>query len=144
MLIRRLRECCAEYSINHTGIFNAKIYFASYMCIKGTIFMKLHMFDILDFMEFVQVCVIARARRRFSPGSVMQPCQLLQKTCVRYASPGFQLRLVKEPRLSISIVIRILSSDTDTLFVSSTNSIQIVRRQCCLTRYASPGFRLRR
>ena len=38
--------------------------------------------------------------------------------------------LDKAPRLSISIVICILSSDT--LFVSSTNSIQIVRRQCCL------------
>ena len=36
--------------------------------------------------------------------------------------------LDKAPRLSISIVIWILSS----LFVSSTNSIQIVRRQCCL------------
>ena len=36
----------------------------------------------------------------------------------------------KAPRLSISIVIWILSSD---IFVSSTNSIQIVRRQCCLT-----------
>ena len=47
-------------------------------------------------------------------------------------------RLDKAPRLSISIVIWILSSDTDwywywySLFVSSTNSIQIVRRQCCL------------
>ena len=38
--------------------------------------------------------------------------------------------LDKAHRLSISIVIWILSSDT--LFVSSTNSIQIVRRQCCL------------
>ena len=36
----------------------------------------------------------------------------------------------KAPRLSISIDIWILSPDT--LFVSSTNSIQIVRRQCCL------------
>ena len=34
----------------------------------------------------------------------------------------------KAPRLSISIVIWILSSDT----ASSTNSIQKVRRQCCL------------
>ena len=46
--------------------------------------------------------------------------------------------LDKTPRLGISIVIWILSSDTDTdtdtLFVSSTNSIQIVRRQCCLLR----------
>ena len=39
--------------------------------------------------------------------------------------------LDKAPALSISIVIWILSSDT-TLFVSSTNSLQIVRRQCCL------------
>ena len=39
-------------------------------------------------------------------------------------------KLDKAPRLSISIVIWILSSDT--LFVSSTNSIQIVRRQYCL------------
>ena len=38
----------------------------------------------------------------------------------------------KAPRLSISIDIWILSSDT-SLFVSSTNSIQIVRRQCCLS-----------
>ena len=37
----------------------------------------------------------------------------------------------KAPRLSISIVVWILSSET-ALFVSSTNSIQIVRRQCCL------------
>ena len=36
--------------------------------------------------------------------------------------------LDKAPRLSISIVIWILSSDTD----SSNNFIQIVRRQCCL------------
>ena len=36
--------------------------------------------------------------------------------------------LDQAPQLSISIVIWILSS----LFVSSTNSIQIVRRQCCL------------
>ena len=36
----------------------------------------------------------------------------------------------KAPRLSISIVIWILSFDT--LFLSSTDSIHIVRRQCCL------------
>ena len=45
------------------------------------------------------------------------------------------LTIDKAPRLSISIVIWILSSDTVChliLFVSSTNSIQIVRRQCCL------------
>ena len=45
------------------------------------------------------------------------------------------LTIDKAPRLSISIVIWILSSDTVChliRFVSSTNSIQIVRRQCCL------------
>ena len=49
-----------------------------------------------------------------------------------HACSGFSIlfHLDKAPRLSISIVIWILSSDT--LFASSTNSVQIVRRQCCL------------
>ena len=42
---------------------------------------------------------------------------------------GVKIFLDKASRLSISIVIWILSSDT---IASSTNSIQIVRRQCCL------------
>ena len=40
----------------------------------------------------------------------------------------------KAPRLGIRIDIRILLSDTDK-FVSTSNSIQIVRRQCCLKRW---------
>ena len=46
--------------------------------------------------------------------------------------------LDKAPRPSISNVIWILSSDT--LFVSSTNSIQIVRRQCCLSQWFGGKF----